>query len=272
MSMLHKSLLAVLAACVALPACTDDPQYVDPQMTIEVDPANVDPDAPPASVTIQLPIRLEDGEPEQRPVDPMLEDRTAIAEEFGLTIDEVPYVRRDDMSVSIEWTIKNLEDLPGEARIHVNGANEWFSYIPVNFVVDPEEDEEPPPLMGDIPLIIEGGATVSGVFREDQLREAAIDLELITRAATNPFAAVLQIHKDSTEFMADTGTMIPDAAFAQMVQYDVAFIANRHMVLEFNVRIRDHRGMLHDLLLDAPVEELTVFTPAEFQPPPPMVP
>jgi hypothetical protein len=272
MRTIKKSLLAALAACVVLPACTDDPQYVDPQMTVEVDPATADPDAPPVSVTIQLPIRLEDGTPEQNPVDPMLEDRTQIATDNMLGVDEVPYVRRDDMSVSIEWTIKNLEDAEGTARIHINGANEWFSYVPNNFVFDPEEDEEPPPLLGDIPLIIGAGATVSGVFREDQLREAAIDLELITRAATNPFAAVLQIHKDSTEFMADTGTMIPDAAFAHMVQFEVAFIANRHMVLEFNVRIRDHRGILHDELLDAPLEELTVFTPAEFQPPPPMVP
>lgn len=258
--------LASIAACVALPACTDDPQYVDPKQTIEVDPTTADPDAPPPSVTIQLPIRLE-GE-----VDPNTEDHTALALELGLTYDEVPYVRRDDLSVSLEWTIKNLEDAEGIARIHVNGANEWFAYVPENFVFDPDQDDTPPPLLGDIPMIIGAAAQVSGVFREDQLAEAAIDLELITRAALNPFAAVLQIHKDSTEFTADTGTVIPARAFAQLVQFDISFIANRHMVLEYNIRIRDHRGILHDALLDAPPGELTVFTPTVFQPPPPIVP
>ena len=51
-----------------------------------------------------------------------------------------------------------------------------------------------------IDKLIEAGVDVviesSGVFREDQVREASIDLELITRAMQNPFRALLQIDED----------------------------------------------------------------------------
>jgi hypothetical protein len=86
------------------------------------------------------------------------------------------------MHVSLSWTIKNLTDSDGVARIHVNGGNEWFAYVPAAFVIDPDDDEEPPPLMGNIPIPVPAGATVNGVFREDQVYEASIDLELITSA------------------------------------------------------------------------------------------
>ena len=109
----------------------------------------------------------------------------------------VPFVLREDLDISLEYTIRNLDpDNAANVRIHVNGANEYFAYVPSAFVVDPEEEEEPPPLAGNIPIMVEPGQTISGVFREDDLNEAAIDLELITRGALNPFAAMLQIHEE----------------------------------------------------------------------------
>src|SRR5690606_12704040 len=91
---------------------------------------------------------------------------------------DVPYVRLGDLSIAVEWTVRNLSDQDGVVRVHLSGGNQYFFYVPQNFVIDPEEDEEPPPLVGDIPLEIAAGAPLSGVCREDQLREAAIDLEL----------------------------------------------------------------------------------------------
>ncbi len=244
-----------VAALLAV-GCTADPQYVQSPTPLEANaPGSM---VNTATAVFDLPLRLERE-------DELLE-RTELAAELGI---EVPYVKLGDLFVSIEWTIKNLEDSEGIARILVNGGNEYFYYVPLNFVVDPEEDEEPPPLMGDIPLTIGPNATVSGVLREDTLREGSIDLELITRGALNPFAAVLQIHEDMTEFTDGAGTTVPLAAFAGMIRYEVSFTANRHMVMEYAIRVRDDRGILHEELLDAPVEELTVFDPAEFTPPPP---
>ncbi len=234
---------------VTLAGCANDPQYLYPSAALEVTTDN-----PMTTASITLPIALESE------ID--AEERAALAAELAV---EVPVVRLGELQISLEWTIRNLDDVEGTARIGVNGANEYFVYVPQNFVVDPEDDEEPPPLLGDIPLPIPPLATVSGVFREDQLREAAIDLELITRGASNPFAAVLQVHEDLQQIDA-MGAVLPRRAFAQLIRLDLLFSADTHMVLELAVRLRDHDDLLHDELLAAPAAELIQFAPAVFVP------
>lgn len=258
-----------LALGVGMAACADDPVYVDPHQSLEV---NLDPTMAglPATATVTLPIALE------KPADATA--RAMMAAEFGV---DVPYVRVGDLAVSVEWTIKNLDNEPGLARVRLNGGNEYFDYVPTNFVVDPEEDEEPPPLVGNVPTPVPAAGVVSGVFREDELREASIDLELITRGGMNPFAAVLQSHANITSYqptmlidptMPDLGSVpvgnpIPIAAFGQLVKVDMSFVADKHMVMEYAVRIRDLRGIVHEELLDAPAGELTEFNPVVYVPP-----
>jgi hypothetical protein len=254
------SIRAVVAAALAIAAtagCGSDPQYLPTREYIEVG-------IPDSGITIAftqviLPVRLES------PREAM--ERAALSQELGGL--NVPFVTRDGLDISIEWTIRNLGDVEGTARIHVNGGNEWFYYLPINFVIDPDEDEEPPPLIGDIPMVIPASGTVSGVLREQQLREAALDVELITRAQENPFAAILQIHEGEIIELTDvsSGLTVPERAFGHLVQLDIGLESNRHMVLEYSVRIRDHRELLHDFLVDAPAGELTAFAPVGYIPP-----
>ena len=248
--------LALLAG-IASAGCETGPRYVDPPLFVEVGI----PDSMITFATAQvvLPMRLETE-------DEALE-RAALSAEYGVP---VPFVRLDDISVSIEWTIRNLDDNPGTAELHVNGGTEYFYYVPLNFVIDPDEDEEPPPLMGGIPMEVPALGTISGVLREDQVYEASLDMELISRGGTNPFAAILQQHDDVQEAVDPaTGMTIPRATFGHLVVYDIGLQANRHMILEFTLRVRDERELLHELLLDADAGELTGFMPAEFVPPPP---
>jgi len=269
----HLLAIVALGLAVGVGGCADDPQYIDPQQNMEV---GVDPTmaGAPATATVTLPIKLETDQ------DAMA--RADLAAQLGI---EVPYVKIGDMAVSVEWTVKNLSDTDGTAFIDVNGGNEYYAYVPLNFVVDPQRDETPPPLMGHIPINVPAMGEVSGVFREDQVREASIDLELITRGGMNPFAALLTNNADLTEYqptalidptMPDLGTMpvgnpIPIEAFAQIVEFDFAFTATGHMVMEYDVRVRDYRGLLHPDLLAAPAGELTTFAPMVYQPtlPPP---
>ncbi len=261
--------LVALALSLGLGACAEDPMYVDPHQSLEV---GLDPTMAglPATATVTLPIALE------KPADATA--RAQLATDLGV---DVPYVRIGDLAVSVEWTIKNLDAEPGLARVRLNGGNEYFDYVATNFVVDPEEDEEPPPLLGNVPTPIPASGVVSGVFREDQLREASIDLELITRGGMNPFAAMLQSHADLTSYqptmlidptMPDLGSVpvgnpIPIAAFGQLIKVDMSLVADRHMVMEYAVRIRDLRGIVHHDLLDAPAGELTAFNPVVYMPP-----
>jgi hypothetical protein len=174
-------------------------------------------------------------------------------------------VRNGDFDVSIEWSIKNLAGSEGEARISVNGGNEFWYYVPTEFVIDPEEDEEPPPLMGDVPLRIPENGTLGGVFREDQIHEASVDLEQITRGMVNPFAAMLTVNEEDPG-VAVMGIMIPLADLPQLIRFDLIFEADRHMVLEYGIRIRDHRNILHEEGLAAPPGEIVTWNPAMFVP------
>jgi hypothetical protein len=248
-----RSLIVLLVALGG--ACTDDPIYVEPADSLTASPG----DEGMAIAQLTLPIRLETEV-----------EATARAERSASLGIEVPFVTRDDLDLSLEWRIRNLDAEPGIARIHVNGANEFFAYVPDAFVVDPEEEETPPPLSGNVPLDIPGGATLSGVFQEDLLAEASLDLELITRGGTSPFAALLAIHESRDQITAGEA-VIPRDAFASLVRFDLTFVASRQMVLEYAIRARDHRDppLLHERLADAPAEELTVFAPADFAPPPP---
>lgn len=252
-----------LGSCVVLGACSDDPRYLQPDDEIEAGDPNADPDVPVPPTQITLPIRLETGEE--------ADDRAERAAELGV---EVPYIALDDLDVSMEWRIRNLEDTDANVRIQLNGANEYFAYVPSSFVVDPEEEEEPPPLAGNVPLSVPGAGTLNGVFREDQIREAALDLDLITRGAVNPFAAMLERHEDTTEIPVMGGTPIPIEAVAGLVRLDISLVSDRHVVMEYAVRVRSNRSpnLVHDEGLNALVDELTVFAPADFVPPPPMDP
>lgn len=244
-----------LGAALAAAACASDPQYVPAPVGIEV---GADPMAPrSASATLTLPIRTET----------MADAAARAAEETRLGV-PLAYVQIGDLEVSIEWTIKSLMDRDAQARIMVNGGNQFFYYVPARFVIDPEEEEEPPPLLGDRPITVPAGGTRSGVFREDQLREASIDLEAITRGMVNPFAAVFNVDEEDPSVLV-TGVPVPIDALAQLVRVDLTFEAEGHMVLEYGLRVRAERDILHRELLAAPVDELQPFMPAEFVPPPP---
>lgn len=251
------SLALALAGGLLAAGCGSDPRYLASPAPIEV--GNGPDGASSGMTTITLPIELESN------ADRMARDELAAA--LGAP---VPYVRLGDLDVEIEWTIKNLTGEAGQARVNLTGANELYAYVPLAFVIDPDEDEEPPPLAGNIPIDVGPDAVVSGVLREDEVREASIDLEQITRGAVNPFAAILTRNEDDPGVtLVPEGVAAPFDRLGQMIRFDLTFVANRHMVLEWGVRVRDRRGVLHADLAAAPADELTPFAPVEFAPPPP---
>jgi hypothetical protein len=264
-------LMSHLVVGLALAGCTNDPLYIPGPMTLE---AGIDMMGMRSEATASLPLPIKTETPEDQMA------RAALAAELGV---DVPYVRIGDIEITVEWTITNLDDMPGEALIQLNGANEAFIYDPSMLMLDPEdeEDEPPPGLDGDIPIHVPASGSISGLFTEDKLREAAIDLDQITRGNINPFRAMLTISKNAQQFQPLTAPMpldpeyvqeplgpaIPRAAFRQMVQVDLVFKPDRHMILEYNVRVRDIRGIMHELLLTAMTErpdELAAFAPVPY--------
>src|SRR5689334_7376223 len=86
----------------------------------------------------------------------------------------VPVYRLEHYDLEVEWTVTNLDSMPGQFRVDLNGANEEFTYDPSLIVTDPGDDEAPPtpPLAGNIPIDIPANGTVTGTFRGDLLIEA----------------------------------------------------------------------------------------------------
>ena len=251
--------------------CANDPAYIPGPTNLEGGMMDAMGNLVTATASLTLPIKTETAADAAT--------RAALATKLGVM---VPYVKVGDIEVSIEWTIKNLDTMPGTAKIELNGANEFFAYDPsmLDFSGGAEEAPPTPGLDGDVPLDIAAGETITGQFREDQVLEASIDLDQITRGNINPFAATLKINKNDTSFQPVTivmptpadpmpmpqpmGSPIPRAAFAQMIRYDLVFKPDRHMVLEYAIRIRDIRGIMDDLLMSAPPAELTPFMPPNY--------
>jgi hypothetical protein len=267
------AVLVGLSGIAGLAGCANDPVYIPGPMVLEAGVADMTGMLSEAKAQLQLPIKTETASD--------MAKRAELAATLAPV--EVPYVKIGDLEIDVEWTIKNLDMMPGQAKIELNGANEFFSYDPSIIILDPGNDEAPPTpgLGGDIPIDVPAGGEVSGLFTEDQLREAAIDLDQITRGNINPFRASLTISKNAKSFQPLTplmpgvdnytqtpvGPEIPREAFAELIRIDLVFRPTTHMVLEYNVRVRDLRGILHDLLLTAETEkpdELQSFTPAAF--------
>ena len=263
---------AIFVATLCTAACANDPVYLPGPMALDAGTPDAMGEPTTASAQHMLPIRLEKAEEAM--------ERAARTAALGV---DVPYVKVGDIEVSVEWTIHNLDPMnAGSAKVQLNGANEVFAYDPTLIVLgDPREVPPAPGLDGDIPLHIPAGGTLTGLFREDQLREASIDLDQITRANVNPFAATLQVHKNIDFFQPMTplmpgvddyvqtpvGDPIPREAFRQLIRVDLVFKPDRHMTLEYTIRVRDTRGIMHDLLDAAVTEapgELTMFAPADF--------
>jgi hypothetical protein len=62
------------------------------------------------------------------------------------------------------------------------------------------------------------------------------------------------------------GPAIPRAAFRQLVRVDLVFKPNRHMVMDYVLRVRPHRDVINDMGLDAPAGEIMIIDPAPFVP------
>lgn len=269
---------------IALAACANDPQYVQCGTSDTMDTCSLDStqnlmgsgDEQFVKGSLHVPLK------------PETADLTKIRTDLQMTMPdgvEVPLYRLNQYDVSVEYTVKNLDDKPGQVKISLDGANEAFAWDPS--MIMPADDEAPPAphLSGDIPIDIQAGGQLDGIFREDQLLEAAIDLDQITRGNINMYAATLTVNKNADTFQplsaqmapppgsndppmqTPDGPAVPRAAFRNMVRVDITMTTDAHMTLDFAIRVRPHvDDVIHDMGMDAPVGELTILDPAPYVP------
>ena len=138
---------------------------------------------------------------------------------------------------------------------------------------------------GRHPLRVPARGAITGLSAGPASR-GVVDLDQIPRGNVNPFRATLTVSKmrrssprsrrsvdaDGEPLPQDRRRGLSREAFAQIVRVDLVFKPDRHMRLEYTVRVRDVRGLMHELLdaaaTDAP-DELAVFMPMVYVPPAP---
>jgi hypothetical protein len=259
---------ALALLLVLLAGCASDPQYLTFDEPLQGGQVDAMQQPVTAKTTINLPIEIETATDRA--------EREALATKLGVP---VAYVRLSDIEVSVEWILRNPGDLPGVANVTLNGGNDRFFYDPT-LIPTNDEEPSPPSLLGNTPIMIKAKSEVRGLFREDELLEASIDLELISRANQNPFRAILQVNEAdssiqplSTPDPADPNSMpmpvgdpVSRQALAQLTRLDLGLVSSTSMTLTYAVRIRDLRGIVHTMLNDAPAGELTMFSPVVFIP------
>ncbi len=264
-----------VVVCVAAVGCANDPIYLVSPTTMEAGQDDGMGGITQANSSLVLSIKNETASDAQA--------RMALAAKLGVM---VPYVKVGDIDIEVEYTIKNLDSKDGQAKVDLNGANEFFVYDPSVIILNPGDDEAPPtpPLQGDIPIDVPAMGTVQGVFREDQLLEASVDCDSVTRGHVNPFAAVLKINKNDPSFQPlsayippamvggtppaqmPVGPVVPRAALAELIRVDLVFKPDHHMTLDYTVRVRDHRGIVDLHGIDSPMAEVVQFMPATYAP------
>jgi hypothetical protein len=275
---MRKLILIGLCAC-ANP--TNQPQYVTcPEMgadlcTLEAGDDDGTGEPAEAKGSVHIPIKPE-GAWKQADRDRRTELQNTV--EAGI---EVPIYRLEHYDIEVEWTVTNLTDSASKFRVDLNGANEAFTYDPSLIILDPTDDEAPPtpPLAGNIPIDIGPSAVVSGTFREDQLIEAAIDLDQISRGNVNPFRAVLTTSRHDDAFQPvtpydyvtmtggePTGPAVPSLAWRQLVRIDIVFKPLTQMKIDYAVRLREHTEVIHEEGLNAPDGEIELLDPAPYVP------
>ncbi|HEY2749066.1 MAG TPA: hypothetical protein VGL86_30810 [Polyangia bacterium] len=242
----------------------NDPTYLESNGPIETMPGMMGGFAPATGLYI-LPVR--------KPTQAEKQALGKLQQQLMLP-DAVPWAQSRDFDIEIEWSVKNLDTMMTTAFVALDGGNEFGDYVPGAYI-DPNADAEdqavPPDLIASMPLTIAPGATVDGVFREDNLRETAIDLEAITRypsggdALATPFMVIE--HLSTISQIGLEGVPLHDITPAH-VRYQLTISADAHVSLDYTVRVRD----LHGKLAKPTDKDLYVSKAATLAPPiaPPM--
>ena len=221
----------------------NNPVFLAQKAALETQPAPGDPGGgfAPAVGLYVLPVR--------RPSQSEQQALEADQMKRGLMLPE-PWAAVRDFDIEIQYSVRNLEDKALKVFVTLDGGNEFGDYVPAMYI-DPAEDvndQTPPPhLMGGEPFDVAAGATLTGVFREDELRESALDLEAITRypdggdVLATPYRVLV---RRSDVSPIGLGSVPPNDVIPAHVRYAFTVVADGHVIFEYSVRVRDHHDKL----------------------------
>ena len=193
--------------------------------------------------------------------EPTPEEAAELGNLAGMSVpwSTLPYVRRGDIEVQIDWTLSNVSESTLQTEIIVNGFNEFDEYNPGVQIVDDE-------VLADFSqwersIRLGPGERRSGTIREEELDEVAVDLATVVNGVTN--ANQIVYFENQSDHDRRAQMFMPDVIPALTgVRVGLRSDAAEPVVLEITVRVRDERQVL------VQGEEIpwTLPTPALFSP------
>src|SRR4051794_8916596 len=174
-------------------------------------------------------------------------ERSKLDEETAAFGFQAPWLRRDQVAISIQYSITNLGMRAGKAQIYVDGSNEFTTYdraaIQAAAQAAAMDNEEAVvlPLLQTIPVELAPGETKTGTIREDDFAEAELDLDAIGRWMAPPAAVLINASEVNSIGLENVppGVVVP-----AMFRISITFTATAHMRLDYLVRVRDKDGQL----------------------------
>jgi hypothetical protein len=181
---------------------------------------------------------------------PTAAESAKLEEQTGALGFPSPWLKREEIALSVQYSITNLGRARGTAQILVDGANEFTSYdsaalqAAAEMAVANNDEVIVLPLIATIPVQIDPGETKTGVIREDDFAEAELDLEAIGRWMAPPAAVLINFSEVNPIGLEQVPA---NKVVPAMFRVVVSLAAQQHMRLEFLVRVRDSRNRLLDL-------------------------
>lgn len=179
-----------------------------------------------------------------------------------------PWLRQDSVHVELKYTVTNLGDEGGIFSLFVDGATEFtrFDYAAVAAAFEAADQDAPP--IGVIqvsnPPLLAQGQTYQGIVREDDFREASLDLDAMGRFMA-PFVSVLinrsEVNAIGLEMVPSNMSPPREWVLPALWEVTVRFSANRPMTCQFIVRVRDDEGRLWEDGVGEFVPAPTTFMP-----------
>jgi hypothetical protein len=169
----------------------------------------------------------------------------------AMPAEQTPWVRRAELTMSVPWTLTNNSDNPMRAWVLLDGATEFYDYNPIAMYGqnggEEEEEIQFPSLLGFTPIMVGPREVVRGEFREDDMREAMYDLDVLSRFCGGPLAVLY--HRSEADPIGTEG--VPDdAIIAGIVLLRLTLGADQPSTLEYAVRLRESEDIIYDSARD----------------------
>lgn len=239
---------SLLLSPLVLAAChLNDPVYVPATMSLEVDGQPMPAPAMAgaggaggagsfgAKGTVGLRLRASTAAEDR--------DRLALQQRLAYPVD-LPQLREDRFHVEVRYTVTNLGAGPGTFTVHMDGADEFTRYdedaVATAFTTA-NQDAQFFGLVEPTPVVLGPGEIAQGIIREDDLHEAALDLDAMGRFMA-PFLAVILNRSEVNPIGLD---MLPPS-FVRPALWEITlqFAATARMTCQFLVRVRDDDNRL----------------------------